>query len=263
MPKIALQTLKESRRGFLGWGIGILALVLLTIAFWPSVKGQESFNDITKDLPDAVKALIGDEDLISPVGYLDSQLFQSMLPALFLVFAISRGTGWSAGAERAGTLEMLLANPVSRTRVIAERSLALVLSVGLLGLVLLGGLIAGTRIIDLPIGAGELAAACLGLCLLAIAFGELGLLLGSLTGTKSVSAGIAAGVAVAGFFLAALGPVVSALEPFEGASPFYYYSGSDPLKNGIDPIHTAVLIGLAVLLALLAARAFERRDLST
>ena len=263
MLRIAWQTIKEQRKAFFGWTIGVLALVLLTVLFYPSIKGQQEFNDLTKDMPDAVKALMGGNDLISPAGYLNSQLFQTMLPALFLIFAIGRGTEWIAGEEKKGTLEMLLANPVSRARVVGERSAALAVMVMLLGAVLFAGLAGGAAVISMEIGIYDLLAACLALVLLGIAFGEIGLLLGAFTGKKGLSVGIAAAVAVAGFLLAALAPVVDFLEPFEKFSPFYYYSGTSPLLHGIDILHSVVLIAIALAATAAAAAGFERRDLAT
>lgn len=261
--RIAWQSIKENRKGLLGWSIGVLALVLLTVLFYPAMRGQEEFNDIMKDMPDALKALMGAEDLVSPVGYLNSQLFQMMLPALFLIFAIGRGGEWIAGEERKGTLEMLLANPVSRARVVAERSVALAVMVVLLGVVLFAGVAGGAALVGMEIGIYELLAACLALTLLAVAFGEIGLFLGAFTGKKSLSVGITSAIAVAGFFLATLAPVVDVLEPFEKYSPFYYYLGNNPLINGVDLLHTIVLIAIALVATVAAAAGFERRDLAT
>ncbi|MEO8323216.1 MAG: ABC transporter permease subunit [Actinomycetota bacterium] len=261
--RVAWQSIKEQKKAFFGWGIGVLALVLITVLFYPSIKGQESFNDITKNMPDAVKALMGGEDLVSPVGYINSQLFQSMLPALFLIFAIGRGTEWIAGEEKKGILEMLLANPVSRSRVVFERSAALAVSVALLGAVLFVALAGGARLVSLDIGIYELLSACLSVVLLGIAFGEIGLLLGAFSGRKGFSSGIAAGIAVAGFLIATLAPVVDVLEAFERFSPFYYYLNANPLSNGLDPLHAVVLIAIALVATAAAAAGFERRDLAT
>ncbi|WP_286218893.1 hypothetical protein [Paraoerskovia sediminicola] len=44
-------------------------------------------------------------------------------------------------------------------------------------------------------------------------------------------------------------------------SPWYYYLGSDPLTNGVDWLHLAVLAAVAAVGLGLAARYFPRRDL--
>jgi ABC-2 type transport system permease protein len=44
-------------------------------------------------------------------------------------------------------------------------------------------------------------------------------------------------------------------------SPFYYYSGHDPLGNGLHVVDLAVLGAASVALVAFAALAFQRRDL--
>jgi len=42
---------------------------------------------------------------------------------------------------------------------------------------------------------------------------------------------------------------------------FHYYEGSEPLRNGVDPGHLAVLGAMTVLLLAVAAAGFRDRDL--
>ena len=86
---------------------------------------------------------------------------------------------------------------------------------------------------------------------------------GSATGNRSLSIGVATALATAAYFLNALAPLVEGLESWRKASPFYYFIAADPLKNGLDPGHVTVLIGLTVVFLAAALAAFERRDLST
>ena len=64
------------------------------------------------------------------------------------------------------------------------------------------------------------------------------------------------------YFLNALAPLVESLESSRMLSPFYYYIGADPLTNGLNPGHVAVLIGLTAVLLAVALFTFNRRDLA-
>ena len=68
-------------------------------------------------------------------------------------------------------------------------------------------------------------------------------------------------VGIAAYFLNALAPLVEALEPAQKLSAFYYYIGADPLVNGLNLAHAAVLVGLIVAALAVALVTFERRDL--
>jgi ABC-2 family transporter protein len=75
----------------------------------------------------------------SPAGYLQGTLF-ALLGPLLLVMAVAAGARAIVGdEEEAGTLELLLAHPVSRTRLLTERFGVLAAAVALLGLVVWGG----------------------------------------------------------------------------------------------------------------------------
>ena len=74
--------------------------------------------------------------------------------------------------------------------------------------------------------------------------------------------GVGGASGVYAYMLNALAPLIDWLQPFQVASPFYYYIDSNPLFNGLDPLHAGVLIGLSVVFVVVAIVTFERRDLS-
>ena len=62
----------------------------------------------------------------TPVGAGVFELFSLMAPLLLIVFSIGAGASAIAGEEDRHTLELLLANPVSRCRIVLEKLAALV-----------------------------------------------------------------------------------------------------------------------------------------
>ena len=94
---------------------------------------------LTEDYPKALQAFVafgGQVDYASAAGYLGIELFSLMVPLLFLVAAIGDRGRAIAGEEERGRSRLLLANPVSRTRVVLEKAVALSLEIVGLGLVL-------------------------------------------------------------------------------------------------------------------------------
>ena len=69
------------------------------------------------------------------------------------------------------------------------------------------------------------------------------------------------GVALVTFVVNAFKDYSDALIGYAKWSPFYYYLTSDPLFNGMNWRHGAVLAGLAIALVALAIVLFNRRDL--
>ena len=260
---VFLKSLWDQRRSMIWWGIGFAALTFITVLFYPSFSDMPEFNDLLGDEDSLMRAFVGDvSDLTSPEGFLNSQLYFLMVPLLLLVFAIARGSGAIAGEEERGTLDLLLSNPLTRSRVLAQKFAAMIVAILVLTFVLWLGAVLGVVAVDMEISIMRMAEATLSAALLGVAFGALALAMGSATGRRGLSIGVASAVGVATYFLNALAPVVDALEPLSKLSPFYYYIDGDPITNGLNFVHAAVLMGLTAVLLAVALITFERRDLA-
>jgi ABC-2 type transport system permease protein len=266
LSSLLLKSLRDVRRGFLWWSLGIAGFVALIASAYPTVHSNPGLKKLAEDYPEALQAFIafgGPVDYASAAGYLGIELFSLMVPLLFLVAAIGTGAGTIAGEEERGTLELLLANPVSRARVVVEKSLALALEVAALGVVLWIALWVGALAFGMDISAWHLASATLAAVLLAIAFGQIAVLVGAASGRRSLTIGVTAALGVAAYLVNGLAPLVDALDAPQKLSPFYHYAAGDPLRRGVSLGHLAVLAAIALAAAAAAPWAFSRRDVST
>ena len=215
---VARRFLTDRRRGFVWWSLGVLLTVGFTVAVWPSVEGQQQFEDLMRDLPPALQALFGAQEgipFISPAGYLHGRLFSSLLPLLLLVFGISLGGRAVGGAEEDGTLELVLAHPVSRAGVAFQRYAAVVvLLLGLTG-VGLASLVAAAPAVGLLEGValGRVAGAGAALMALALLHASLAFAVGCSSGRRGVASAVAGAVAVAGYLLVDAPPATATLLP--------------------------------------------------
>ena len=257
-----LKTLRDQRRSLLWWGMGIVALTSLTVAFYPAFSEAPDFEDLFEQMPEALSRMFagGFTDLTSPEGFLNSQLFFFVVPLMFVIFAVLGGSAAIAGEEDAGTLNLLLTSPMRRWSVVVHKFGAVAAATLLLALLMWMGLAAGAVAVGMDISLMGLAAASLSTALLAVAFGTLALALGCITGARGLSAGAASAVAIAAYFLNALAPLSDALTPLQKLSPFYYFIGADPLANGLNALHVVVLLGLTAAALGVALFTFERRD---
>jgi ABC-2 type transport system permease protein len=130
----------------------------------------------------------------------------------------------------------------------------------LLGLALWMGLAVSAAPVHMDLNLGRLAAATLSAVLLGVAFGALALAVGAATGKRGLSTAVASVAGIVAYFLNSLAPLVASLQPYRKLSLLYYYIGADPLRNGLNLGHAAVLVGVSALLLALAMLAFQRRD---
>jgi ABC-2 type transport system permease protein len=257
------KTLRDQRRSYWWWVAGLVGTVAMYAAIWPSILGSTaSIEEYIANLPEFFQEMIGSASFGTPEGYLQSELFSFVGPILLLVYVVGAGARAIAGEEEAGSLDVLLSTPVRRRRVVWDRFAAMVL--GAFGLVLaiwLAVVVLGP-IWDLRPDLGTFTAASVHLLFLAVAFGAIALAVGAVTGSKGLAIGVPSGFALVGFLVNVLGATASWLEPARPLSLFYYYAGSEPLVNGLDPVHVLVLLAVIAVAVAVALWRFERRDLA-
>lgn len=256
---VLARTLVERRR----WALGVAALAALIAVYWPAVRDSPELQSFTRDLPEAMRALIGEGDYATASGFLNAELFAFMMPLLFLIVAVGFGAGTTTREEERGTIDVLLSTPLTRRRLLAEKLLGGVLVLAALGAVLFVALLLGGWAVDLGIGADRLAAVSLAVVLIALPFGALALLIACATGSHGLALGLASTAAVAAYMLDALAPLIDSLHGWQDLSPFAWYASDEVLAGGLALGNSALLLGSAALLAAGALLAFDCRDLGT
>ena len=247
---VALKTLFDARRSLVAWVVSLALLVAMYVAIWPSMRGQPSMSDFLDQMPEAMRSLFATTgaDMSTPVGYLQVELLSFMGPLVLMLYTVTAGSAAVAGEEDRRTMDLLLSAPISRSRVVVEKLLAMCAGVVLLAAVGVG----------LPWG--KVTAAMLHMALLALVFGALALAVGGVTGHATLSRAVPAVVAVVAYVVNGLAPIVSWLEPFQKLSPFYQYVGHDPLRHGVAWTSVGVAVATVVVLGVIAVLGFRRRD---
>lgn len=256
------KTLWDQRRGILIWSIGLAAVGVGYAAFYPTLNSPE-MAEFMEAYPREIMDAMGITDLTSPEGYLGGTTYGLLGPVLMIIFAAGLGSRAIAGEEESGRLDALLAHPVTRWRVVVERAAAMLVALTVAGLVLLLGMLAIAGPAEFAeIGFGNLAAATGQLVLLGLFFGSLALAVGAVTGSRALAFGVVAIVGVVSYFANTLGPSVDAVAWSRDVSPFHYYSGGEPLRNGLQVIDSLILVAASAVLIGIAVLGFERRDVA-
>ena len=208
----------------------------------------------------ALFELFGGGDIATPEGFVQIETFGMMAPIMVMVVTIAIGAGAVAGEEAKRTMGLLLANPISRSRIIAEKTWTMVLYGTIVGVVAFLGTWLGSIIGDMGIDVWNMASICILVTLVGIVGGALALAIGSASGRKGAAVWGAVGVMVALHVMNSLGEIADN-PAWQKLSPFYYYLGSDPLNNGLAWGDAAVLAAIAAVLIALSFPLFQRRDI--
>src|SRR6266540_2349828 len=244
MSSLIRKTVRDNRRALIGWMVGLAAVMSMYLSFYGRYRDLQEAK--AASIPEGLRKVIGFEDIISGVGYLQATVFGLIGPLLLIMSAAIFGTRGVAGPEEAGVLDLYLANPISRRRFVLGRFLALAGSVVAVAAVPWIVSLIFASALDMQVSAANISAASLGLLLLALCFGMVAFTTGAVTGGTYV--------------LKALSAEVAGLGWVRWLSPFHYFSGSNPLRHGFDVPYLLVLAGVSAVLLAVAVVVFDRRD---
>jgi ABC-2 type transport system permease protein len=236
---------------------GLIAVMLAVGALFPAV--GHSIGKLS--IPKGFAQLLGGTGYGTITGWYRTEMGSIYGPLLIAGLAIIGASASTAGEEEDRILGLVLAHPIERFRLILAKAAAIAAIVVIVAIASWVGLIAGVALAGGGISIGHLAAYCLQLGFFGFATGAVALALGAGTGRRSLANGAAAGVAILGWLINGLAPLISGLGWLKYLSLFYYYDGNDPLTHGVDIADIIILGAVALLLTAVAAVSLEHRDL--
>jgi ABC-2 type transport system permease protein len=189
--------------------------------------------------------------------------FFSWAPVLAIIIAIAGGSYAVAGEEANGTLDLLLAQPISRASLLLQKCLALCLAILIAASASVIGFIVGKTRVEMGLSIGQFAQGVANIVPLALLFLGMALWASAALPTRSGAAMLVTGIVVLSFFLQLLGQSVPALATARKISPFYWAEPSRVLIHGFDWLRSFALLGLAALFLGLALWSLERRAIGT
>jgi ABC-2 type transport system permease protein len=244
-------------RSTLSAAAALVAVLLIVGALFPAV--GDSIGKL--NLPKGVADLLGGADYATITGWYRSEIASFYGPLLISAVAIAGAVSSTAGEEEDRILALVLAQPVTRTRLVAAKGAAVAAAVAAVAVAAWLGLIAGVALGGGGISVQHLAAYCVHLAFFGLAIGSVALAAAAATGRRALATEVAAAVAIAGWLINGFAPLADPVAWLRFLSPYYYYAHNDPLTQGIDLVDLLVLAVLAAAMTAVAIVRFARRDL--
>jgi len=251
------KSLRDYRVPILGWGYGLALLMAAGFATATPVvlAGFASLAPLLGFLGDPYA-------MQTPEGYITFRYLETILPLLLSFWPILAGARLVRGEEERGTMDVLLATPQPRIRLILEKAGALFLALILIAVLLALGTVAGEARLGGHVDVIRALLSGLNVSLLAFFFGMVALLISQLTTNRRAAASWASGLLLLAVLLDITGREASG-SWVQYLSPFYYYNLNRPLIPSFhdQPLAALLLVGLSVLCAVLSLILFTRRDI--
>lgn len=268
--KIFLSNLKMSRWGIVTWSTLIFLYGILTVYIFPTVQDStQAIAGYMESLPEPMKAMFGYEsmdftNMVFTVESFASLEFLAIWPLMIGMYGIFASVGIAREMEQ-GTLDMLIAQPVKRYRVLVEKYAVFLFSAFLIAGFSLLGILVGTEIINETVDAASIGLVLLEALLLTVSLSSVTLLAAAwfLQPRRALLAG---GVFMAfSYILNFVVPVIpDSLQWLRNFSVFYYYQPNEVIQSASLNI-TGVTVFLSVSLVAITGSLFifRRRDLTS
>jgi ABC-2 type transport system permease protein len=263
MNSLFSKTLHDKRLFVFGWSLALAFMSFLMIIFYPAFHQEGSLDELVKNLPLALQGLVGDLGNLKEMStYVGSQLFDIRIPIFISILSIILGLGLTVNEEDKGQMRTLLSTPLSRTRIVLEKWLAL----GAITFIAVAssatGIYLGLFFIHESIAASTVLRLLGMTWLLCVSLATLVFSVGLASGKRGLTIVVGVIVAIGSFLLTTFARSVDWLQGYEKFSLLHYFPATDIAKNGIHLSDVLVLTTVPFVALLVAWLCFRRRDVS-
>jgi ABC-2 type transport system permease protein len=211
----------------------------------------------------AFQALLGKTpDFTSFDGFMSMEAFglSSLVICGYIGFLTA---SFLAGEIEMKTIDLLLAQPVTRVRLVIDRYGALIPMIVLLVLALLAGVFIGTKYMNIDASYQWFAYALAFMGLFMLAFGAVSLFVSAILSDGRTAGIVSLGLLIVMYFMETVGQSVEKLDIVRSFSLFHYVGYSNILVyHDLSVGNLAVLVGVTIVFVALAVLAFRCRDIN-
>lgn len=249
-------------RDWLLWTVIAVIAMWLISALYIGIMAStgDAYVTMLEDFPEFIANIYG-ASTSSSQGLAMSGIYNLIGPMVLLTYAIGLGASAAVGEEEARSLSILLTSPLRRRSILLAK--AAVAAIGVIVIVVLtwASVVVIAALVDMDLSEQNVLAASVQLLGMVMLFGALALGLAAWRGSSAIGVGVAAALALLSYFATTMLPVVEDLADLARLTPWYLFSGAEPLNDGVDIILLGIAIGGAAALFGAGLYTLDRRDL--
>lgn len=250
--------LKRHMRSALIWTIGFGLYVAMIVSVYPSFK--DVTNSVYDQVPSALAEAFNMSDMSEPLGFLGTEVW-SYAPLVIAFFPIMLLAGAIAGEEERGSLDIFLAQPLSRRNmVLANALVATIWTFVILGVAGLATWLTAVML-SIEISFGDAMLGNLNIYPISLLLGCVALVISAVVRTKGAASGAAFGVMFLLYLVDLMGKLNTNLESIRVISPFKWYGSYS--TDGINWAGVGILLGVSIVMVVASVVLFQRRDVYT
>lgn len=262
------RTIRSRKTSIISYTLGAVSLLWMMLAMYPLFADrQKEFDKLLQAYPkDVFKALgmdFAEFTLANVESWIAVEHLSLMWPIIAIIMVIAFGAAMIAGEIEQGTIETILAQPISRLKVYLGKYIAGVISFFFFVVVSLYAIIPLAYIHDIKYKIENWTTSAILGFLFGLAVLSLSMMASTFFSEKNKPAFVVSGL----LLLMYVGKIVTEFkenwENLKYLSFFYYYDYSAAMnRNTIDDLAIWVFLGVSVVATVIGAIWFMRRDIA-
>ncbi|MBI4744051.1 MAG: ABC transporter permease subunit [Actinobacteria bacterium] len=266
MFSIIWRTIKDRKISLISYSLGAAAFLEMYVALFPLFAGkQKEFEKLLNLYPEQLFQALGMDkasfNLARIESFIATEHFSLIWPIMAIIMMIAFGGAQIAGEIEKGTIETILAQPISRLKVFLSKYLAGLANLFVFVVVSVFAIAPFSAIhnVDYKIE-NFIKMAILGF-LFGLAIFSFSMLASSVFSEKGKSNLVVGGTIILMYVINTISTFKESLKNLRYLSFFYYYDFSAAMnKNTIDGLAIWVFLGVSITATILGAVWFMRRD---
>lgn len=249
-------------RGSLYLSIALSLLAAMVIWVYPSFEAEVDLDQLLAAYPEPILQVMGVQTMASLGGFLSFELYTFgwiILLGLYLAYSTA---GTIADDVDRGRMDVLLAMPISRRRLVGERFAAMAVPIVVANLLPPIVVYVGARLIDRPLAAADVLAVHLLSIPYLFACAGIGLLASVVFDRAAIAQRVALGTTFGLFLLESL-LTGTDVEAIGAIAPMRYYDPNEILlESSYDLIGAGILVAMTAVFVVASQLWFRRVDIS-
>jgi len=266
MSAIFWRILKDRRTQILVYLLASIGLLWMYIALFPAFKDQSAnLEQLISSYPESfMKAFNFDIKSFTTIeGYLATEQYSFVFPLMVIFMLVGFAGAVFSGEIEKGTIEVLIAQPISRLKLFFSRYLAGVFILLVFTAVSVYSALPLSRIYNISFELAGFNKLWLLASMFALAIYSIAIMLSAIFSDRGKVFFISGGVLIGMYVLNIISALRESLSDIKFASFFYYFNPAKALGNHeIDSWAYLMFLGVAFICILIGAIYFLKRDIA-
>lgn len=257
-------TLYQRRTALLWYAVGLVSYSVMIVWYFPSLSKVNLEELLTSFPPEMLDFFAGSAvDMGTFGGYLAVEYLGFMWVLIMAAAAITFATKCLSGEVAAGTMELVLSQPVGRRTIVITRWVAMAAYLFVLMLATTVPIWLTAHALDIAVDAGNIVLLTVVGFLLSLAIGSLAFALSSVSSESGRPAGIVGGVLGAMWVVSFMSENAKWAEALNPVNLFHYWEPARLLEEGTASAGAWWFFGALSVIGLVAAvLGFAKRDIA-